>query len=139
MKKISLKRSSEPEIPTASTADIAFLLIIFFMLTTVFRTEKGLKLILPEAESTERILKRRNVSHIWLDRGGKVSIDDSYFDMSGVTGVMAVEFSKNPDLIAIIRADKDSEYGKVNDILEALKDAGVLRVTFASEIERKGG
>ncbi|MEO0114068.1 MAG: biopolymer transporter ExbD [candidate division WOR-3 bacterium] len=139
MKKISLKRPTEPEIPTASTADIAFLLIIFFMLTTVFRTERGLKINLPGAESTERILKRRNVAHVWLDRAGRISINDNLLDIKGVTAVMAGKFADNPDLIAEVRADKDSEYGKVNDILEALKDAGVLKVTFATEFERRGG
>jgi len=139
MKKISLKRPSEPEIPTASTADIAFLLIIFFMLTTVFRTERGLLINLPGAEATERILKRRNVAHIWLDRAGKISIDDNLLDLKGVTSEMAGKFADNPDLIAEVRADRDSEYGKVNDILEALKDAGVLKITFATEFERRGG
>ncbi|MDH5185506.1 MAG: biopolymer transporter ExbD [candidate division WOR-3 bacterium] len=139
MKKISLRRASEPEIPTASTADIAFLLIIFFMLTTVFRTERGLKLFLPEAESTERILKRRNTAFVWLDRAGRTTINDNLLDLRGVTSVMAGKFRDNPDLIAVIRADQDIEYGKVNDILEALKEAGVLKVTFATEYERKGG
>ncbi len=138
MRKISLKRPAEPEIPTASTADIAFLLIIFFMLTTVFRTERGLKLLLPGAESTERILKRRNVAHIWLDKANRISINDNLLDMRGVTSVMAGKISGNPDLIAVIRADKESEYGRVNDILEALKDANVLKITFATEFEHKG-
>lgn len=138
MKKLSLRRPSATDIPTASTADIAFLLIIFFMLTTVFRTERGLKLLLPEAESTERILKRRNVAHVWLDRSNRISINDNQLDIPGVSSVMAGKLSENPDLIAIIRADKDSEYGKVNDILEALKDVGALKITFATEFERGG-
>jgi len=136
MKKLSLRRASAADIPTASTADIAFLLIIFFMLTTVFRTEIGLKLLLPEAESTERILKRRNVAHVWLDRSNRISINDDLLDIRGVSSVMAGKLSDNPDLIAIIRADQDSEYGKVNDILEALKDVGALKITFATEFER---
>jgi biopolymer transport protein ExbD len=139
MKKIGKRTASEAGIPTASTADIAFLLIIFFMLTTVFRTEKGLTLLLPEAQSTERILKRRNVAHVWLDKTGRITINDNFLDLSGVTAVMAGKFADNPDLIAVVRADREVEYGKVNDILESLKDAGVLKVTFATEFERKGG
>ncbi|MGB9590400.1 MAG: ExbD/TolR family protein, partial [Candidatus Hydrothermia bacterium] len=45
------EREEEAEIPTASMADIAFLLIIFFMVTTVFAREKGLKLLLPERQA----------------------------------------------------------------------------------------
>lgn len=137
MKKITKTGATEPNIPTASTADIAFLLIIFFMLTTVFRTEQGLKITLPGAESTERILKRRNVAFVWLDKGGRTTINDNLLELKGVTSVMAGKFAENPDLIAVIRADREIEYGRVNDILEALKDAGVLKVTFATELERR--
>lgn len=134
-KRLALKKT-EPDIPTASTADIAFLLIIFFMLTTVFRTEKGLTLILPKAEATERILKRRNVTHIWLDRAGRISINDNLIDVKGVTSVVFGKLVANPDLITVVRADENIDYGKVNDILEALKEAGALKVTFATEFKR---
>lgn len=132
-----LWRRSRPKavIPTASMADIAFLLILFFMLTTVFRAERGLKLILPEAEATERILKRRNVSHIWMDREGQISIDDNLMDLAGVRSVMELKLMDNPDLIAGIRVDQGSPYGGVNDLLEVLKEARALKVTFATEFE----
>jgi biopolymer transport protein ExbD len=84
-------------------------------------------------------LKRRNVAHVWLDKTGRITINDNFLDLSGVTAVMAGKFADNPDLIAVVRADREVEYGKVNDILESLKDAGVLKVTFATEFERKGG
>jgi biopolymer transport protein ExbD len=137
MKRIAKLHRQETEIPTASTADIAFLLIIFFMLTTVFRTEFGLKLILPTAEATERIMKRRNVAHVWLDKAGRTSIDDNILDLSAVTSVCRDEVADNPDLIMVVRADQESEYGRVNDVLEALKEASALKITFATEFEYK--
>lgn len=137
MKRIAKLKRQETEIPTASTADIAFLLIIFFMLTTVFRTEFGLKLTLPTAEATERIMKRRNVAHIWLDKAGRTSINDNLLDINSVISVTSDKISDNPDLIMVVRADNEIEYGRVNDILEALKDAGALKITFATEFEKK--
>ncbi|MCD6382704.1 MAG: biopolymer transporter ExbD, partial [Candidatus Hydrothermae bacterium] len=65
--KIRQKKEMKVVIPTASTSDIAFLLIIFFMLTTVFRKELGLKVTLPQAKRTERILKSRDVANIYID------------------------------------------------------------------------
>jgi biopolymer transport protein ExbD len=137
MRRIGKLHRQETEIPTASTADIAFLLIIFFMLTTVFRTEFGLKLTLPTAEATERIMKRRNVAHVWLDKAGHTSINDNLLDLNGVVSVIRDKVADNPDLIMVVRADKEIEYGKVNDILEALKEAGALKITFATEFEMK--
>ena len=138
MRKFFKKAIRERDIPTASTADIAFLLIIFFMLTTVFRMEQGLKITLPGAESTERLLKRRNVANVWLDRTGRITINDNLLDMNGIRSVMTGKLADNPDLIAEIRADQEIDYGRVNDILEILKDAGAFKVTFATEFERKG-
>jgi len=138
VRKFIKKARREADIPTASTADIAFLLIIFFMLSTVFRTELGLKITLPGAESTERLLKRRNVANVWLDRTGRISINDNLLDMNGVKSVMTGKLADNPDLIAEIRADEEIDYGRVNDILESLKDAGALKVTFATQFEQRG-
>ncbi len=137
MKRIALVKKQDTEIPTASTADIAFLLIIFFMLTTVFRSEFGLKITLPTAEATERIMKRRNVAHVWLDKAGRTSINDNLLDIPSVISIARDKISDNPDLIMVVRADKESEYGRVNDVLEALKEASALKITFATEFEYK--
>jgi biopolymer transport protein ExbD len=138
MRKFLIKKES-PEIPSASTGDIAFLLIIFFMLTTVLRTEMGLKVNLPEAEATERLIKRRNVSHIWVDKTGKITIDDNVVDINGVINVMFLKVADNPELVAEIMADSDVDYGRINDILEALKEAQAFKVVFATEYKKIGG
>jgi biopolymer transport protein ExbD len=137
MKKLQRITQRETEITTASTSDIAFLLIVFFMLTTVFRTEMGLKITLPTAQATERIMKRRNVSHVWLDKTGRTSINDNLLDANGVISVARSKLDDNPDLIMVVRADQDVEYGKVTDVLESLKEAGTLKITFATEFEMK--
>lgn len=137
MKKLQRIAQRETEITTASTSDIAFLLIVFFMLTTVFRTEQGLKITLPTAQATERIMKRRNVAHVWLDKTGRTSINDNILDANGVISVARSKLEDNPDLIMVVRADQETEYGKVTDVLESLKEAGTLKITFATEFEMK--
>ncbi|MEO0092455.1 MAG: biopolymer transporter ExbD [candidate division WOR-3 bacterium] len=137
MRRLKGFKRPENEIPTASTADVAFLLIIFFMLTTVFRTEFGLKITLPSAEATERIMKRRNVAHIWLDKAERISINDNLLDINSVIAAVRDKVADNPDLIMVVRADKEIQYGKVNDVLEALKEAGALKITFATEFEKR--
>lgn len=133
MRRIARRRESRSEIPTASTADVAFLLIIFFMVSTVFRQSRGLKVTLPQAEATERILKRRNVASVWVDRTGKMTIDDNLVTPVLVTTVMSEKVIVNPDLVVTVQADRDVNYGYVTDILEALKDARALKVTFATD------
>ncbi len=139
MKKIAKKRQSRPDIPMASTSDIAFLLIIFFMVSTVFRRELGLQIAVPEAEATERIIKRRNVSSIWMDKEGRTTINDNLVNPGIVTSVMSEWIIDNPDMVVMMRADRDAAYGYVTDVLEALKAARALKVTFATDFPREEG
>ena len=134
--KIARKPRFIASIPTASTSDIAFLLILFFMVTTVFRTEKGLKIDLPEAKATERLLKRKHASNIWVSRDGKISIDDKLITMEQVRFKVSEKLRDDPDLVVMIRSDKGVKYGIINDILDKLKDARAFKVVFSTEFER---
>ena len=138
MRKSIVRRASKStEIPTASTADIAFLLILFFMVTTVFRaTSLHLKIQLPQAESTERILMRRNVSYVWVDNAGKIYIDDNVISSNMVSSRIAPKVWENPELITIMNIDESVDYGTVDLILDQLKDAKAFRITFATEFGR---
>jgi biopolymer transport protein ExbD len=138
MRKSIIRRYKEPaEIPTASTADIAFLLILFFMVTTVFRaTTLHLTIKLPEATSTERILIRRNISHVWVDVNSKIYIDDHVVSSEMVGGKMAQKVWDNPELNTVLKVDETVRFGVVDGILDQLKEAKAFRITFASERRR---
>jgi biopolymer transport protein ExbD len=139
VKRIATRRGPQPDIPTASQGDIAFLLIIFFMVGTTFRASQGLKVVLPNAMSTERILKKRNTQNLWIDKTGRVSVNDNLVTMPGVTSVMSEKLIENPDIVVVLQADKDVPYGYVTDVLEALKAARALKVTFATNYQMGGG
>ncbi len=135
MRKSIIRRHREQgEIPTASTADIAFLLILFFMVTTVFRATKlNLRITIPEARSTERILMRRNVSYIWVDVDRRIYLDDNVIAAEMIAGKMAQKVWDNPELITVMKVDKTATYGVVDNILDQLKEAKAFRITFATE------
>ena len=139
MKRIPRRKSEGTDIPTASQGDIAFLLIIFFMVGTTFRAAQGLKVVLPNAMATERILKKKNVQNLWIDKTGKVSVNDNLVTIPAVTPVLTEGIIENPDLVVVLQADKDVPYGYVTDVLEALKAARALKVTFATNYEMGGG
>ena len=139
MRRIAVRRPPQSEIPTASMGDIAFLLIIFFLVGTTFRAAQGLKVVLPNAISTERILKKRNVQNLWIDKTGKVSVNDNLVTIPAVTPVLSEKIVENADLVVVLQADKDVPYGYVTDVLEALKAARALKVTFATNYEMGGG
>ncbi|MEO0184182.1 MAG: biopolymer transporter ExbD [candidate division WOR-3 bacterium] len=135
MRKSIIRRFTKtPDIPTASTADVAFLLILFFMVTTVFRaTALNLKLVLPKAKSTERILIRRNITHVWVDSNGRVFIDDSLVPKERVSTKMIPKIAENSELVTILNIDENIEYGIVDVVLDQLKEARAFKITFATE------
>ncbi len=123
-----------PDIPTASTADIAFLLILFFMVTTVFRpTTLRLAYQLPKAKSTERIRMRRHVAHIYVDNKNMVYIDDNLISEELVAAKIAPKVWEDPELITIINVDENVSYGTVDVILDQLKEAKAFKITFGTE------
>ncbi|UCC12567.1 MAG: biopolymer transporter ExbD [candidate division WOR-3 bacterium] len=135
MRKSIIRRSTQmPDIPTASTADIAFLLILFFMVTTVFRpTTLNLNYKLPTAKSTERIRMRRHVAHVYVDNKNMVYIDDNLVSEELVAAKIAPKVWEDPELITIINVDENVNYGKVDVILDQLKEAKAFKITFGTE------
>ncbi len=136
----SRKSGAGSEIPTSSLADIAFLLLIFFMVTTVFRKEKKRTIEWVEARATEKIdEKRKNILHIWIERDGVVYINDVRTPFEDISEIVRPIYADNRELVVAIRGDRDVPYSQINTITEELQEAGAVRVTFATRIEQRAG
>ena len=129
------KQKVTASIPTSSMADIAFLLLVFFMVTTVLKLEEGLPIALPKAEAAQDI-PRENVAHIWVDRTGKISINDMIVAPNAVEGIIAQRVRANPGIIVAFYTDENAPYYVMADIMESLKRASAVRVSFASKKEK---
>ena len=125
-------------IPTSSMGDIAFLLLIFFMVTTIFREESGLPVELPRAEAGEEV-NRELVSNVYINRIGQISIDDRLVQIKHIRDIMAQKISENPQLIVAFMTDTYAEYGTVSDVMEELKEVNAVRVFFNNDVEGNPG
>lgn len=134
--KLKQKVATRTNIPTASMSDIAFLLLLFFLVTTKFRKEIGFKVLLPEARATERIVKTENLARIYINSRGQISVDDFLVDNQGIVTRFKLKVLENPGIIAYIKADKRVKYDYIDQILESLRDARALRIIFATEFKR---
>jgi biopolymer transport protein ExbD len=126
------KKKEQAAIPTASMADIAFLLIIFFMVTTIFRAEQGLHVQIPKAEATNK-LPKKNIAHIWVSEEGLISIDDNLIRLDQVRMVMKGKMIVNPNLITSILADQNVSYGVMNDVFEQLQHSEAYKVSLTTK------
>ena len=124
-------------IPTSSMADIAFLLLIFFMVTTVFKIYHGLDVLLPRAEATQKIETKKHLCHIWVNTRGEISIDDMIVQTPMVYPVVLEKMRSNPRIIISLKADQNAQFGVLSGVMEELKRAQALRVNFATYKERK--
>ncbi|MGY8798615.1 MAG: ExbD/TolR family protein [Longimicrobiales bacterium] len=126
------------EIPASSLADIAFLLLIFFMVTTVFQSDRQRPIEWPAAEAATKIdEKQKNILNIWMERDGVVYINDQVHTMEEVTTVVAPLYAASQRALVIsVRGDREVPYRFMNQVQDALVAAGVVRVVFATDLEQ---
>ncbi len=135
---IARTTKKETFIPTSSMGDIAFLLLIFFMVTTIFREETGLPVELPRAEAGEEI-NRELLSNIYINRQGLISIDDLIVKAEFVSEIMGSKLSENPLMVVAFKTDMHTQYKVVSDVMEELKEVNATRVYFNNDVEINPG
>ena len=118
------------EIPTASMADIAFLLLIFFMVSTVFAIEEGLLLQLPSKEGVVKKIARKNIMTISAYPGGVVTINDEPVSLDQIKTRVEQEILANPNLVVVVETARDAKYGVMVDVLDELKLAQATRISL---------
>ena len=124
-------------IPTASMADISFLLLVFFMVSTVFVRYRGVPVELPEAKKIEKLESRRNVLQIWVDSKGTVNIEDQSVPLDVLGPFVHQRLTANPRMIISLRGDKESQFGVISDVMQELRKVEALRVNFSTKRERE--
>lgn len=134
----SRKSGVSDEIPSSSLADIAFLLLIFFMVTTVFRATKPQDIEWVEAAAAQKTdEKKKNVLEIWVLSDGQLFVNDAPLAMANVSDVVApLYISTEQRLVTSIRADADVPYRIIDQLQTELQEAGAVRVVFASQVEQ---
>lgn len=138
---------TKQEIPMSAMPDIVFMLLIFFMVTTVLReVTLQVQVNYTRAENIEKIEQKRLVSYIYVgpeklqgNRIGntKIQIDDAIIeDVGAVQQLMYDKLKEEPRLIVSLRVHDETEFGIVTDIQEELRDAGTLRINYSTKQEQ---
>lgn len=124
-----------PEIPTASMADIAFLLIIFFLTSTSMNQDKGLSLYLPGMSDSKEVAKK-NLCNVWINEADQVVIyEDEQLKpiaFSALRGELERRLAENDKLIISVKSERKATYRTFVSVLDELKLAGATRISIAS-------
>lgn len=137
---------TKQDVPTSAMPDVVFMLLIFFMVTTVLReVELKVQINYSQAENIEKIEQKRLVSYVYIgpERLGpsrvgetKVQIDDALVDdINAIRTIMYDKLMEQPRLIVSLRIDKDSDFGLITDVTQELRHAGTLRINYSTKRE----
>ena len=116
------KEKIASEIFTGSMADISFLLIIYFMITSAFSATRGLDFALPEDTQTPEIEQEDSID-VHVLRGGAIRVDGIDKNLEGLLPYVAEKLKQNPDKPVILRTDPDATYGDMIRVFDELRQA----------------
>lgn len=124
-KKIVLKN-----IPSSSMADIAFLLLVFFLVTTTISMDKGLGLVLP-AIGEEIEINPKNITKVLINTAGQVLLDDELVSLDQLRGKIKNALARNDKLIVSVKTTPRTKHQAYLDVIDNLKRAGATRISIA--------
>ena len=130
--KIKRKTHTSKEISTSAMPDIIFMLLIFFMVTTVMREYEGLDVIIPRAKMIEKLESKRHTSYIWATKDGLVSVDDRIININNLSGIMYSKISKDPKITVSLKSDEKTTMKLITDIHTQLRTANALKLSYSA-------
>ena len=135
--KLPHRRSRPPiRIDMTPMVDVAFLLLIFFMVTTVFRQPQAMEMVLPKDNSPVPV-PISNVVTLYAERSGEIRwrAADGPIQAARVEDVhqlLGPRFNVNRDLVVLAKIDRSAPYRVMVDILDEIESAGVPRFSVVS-------
>lgn len=122
-----------PKIMLSPMIDMIFLLLVFFIVSTMYMSEvKTIPIRLPVAQHAERVSKSSfNVS---IKKDGTLYLDESIIDIDLLVANAANESKRDSSFSVIIRAEDDANYKTVIQLMDKMKGAGITRFGLATDV-----
>jgi biopolymer transport protein ExbD len=117
-------------IPTSSMADIAFLLLAFFLVTTSLDLDKGLRLSLPE-KGEQMPIHKKNIVSILINNSGEVMMDGDPIDVSQIKDDIRRRLAENDKLTVSIKPSPQTKYQVYISVLDQVQLADAKRISIA--------
>ena len=122
-------------VPVSSMADIAFLLLIFFMVTSVLKVDADIPLVLPDASGQELTDKELNVS---ISKENVFYFNNVPMDYKDLIGRVRGEVIEKPDTRVLINAHNEIDFERVHKLLDGFKKVGARNFALVTkQNERK--
>ena len=121
------------EIPTSSMADVAFLLIVFFLVTMTFAATRGLDMAMPKEDNQPRLIETQDAIHVEVGTGGRLRVDGELLTLPRLLTHLEPKLLLEPGKPVIVQAADATPYGPMVDVLDELRQ-GKEKLGLADEI-----
>lgn len=119
--------------PLTSLIDIVFLLLIYFLLTTNFMVEEGIKIKLPQAKASAP--QTEEVLTVYVDQQGRAFLGTEEVSLARLFDRLKEKIGSREDKLVVIRADRAVILNKAVKVMDIAKAAGAERLCLATEKE----
>ncbi|HUE40427.1 MAG TPA: biopolymer transporter ExbD [Chthoniobacterales bacterium] len=128
--------SSLSEINITPLLDLAFVLLIIFMITTPL-LENSMSLIIPSSGARSSPVASSQVQTVSIDRDEAIRFNNQIVDLDSLTAQLIEIKRANPDVAVVIRPDRDLPVQKLVTLMDALQRAQIMKVGIATRAEGK--
>jgi len=130
MRRKHFKEEDETAVDMTPMLDIVFIMLIFFIVTTSFVKESGIELSRPDPNQSQDQpkTKKKNV-FVKIDKANRITMDGLDVDIRAVRARIEQKRAQNPEAIAIVGVDKETETDTVIQVVDAARSAGIEKVS----------
>jgi biopolymer transport protein ExbD len=124
--------STLSEINITPLLDLAFVLLIIFMITTPL-LESSVNLVIPSSDTKNPPINRSHVQTVLVDRTDTIRFNNQVLNQETLTTQLVQLKQINPDIAIVIRPDRDLPVQKLIGVMDALQRAGITKVGIATK------
>lgn len=129
------RRQVPAEIPTASMADVAFLLIIFFLVASFYSVTRGIQFSLPQHDEAALTAEPEAATLIEIAANGALTVDNRPLPLQELQGYLQPRLARNPARSVILQTSLDAPYEAMTDVFDELRQVGVQNLVIPTTTE----
>ncbi|PYL05512.1 MAG: hypothetical protein DME34_11355 [Verrucomicrobia bacterium] len=128
--------STLSEINITPLLDLAFVLLIIFMITTPL-LENSMSLVIPSSAERNPPINFAQLQTVSIDRNDVIQLNNEVVDLAGLSARLSQSKRANPDIAVIIRPDRELPVQKLITLMDALQHTGITKIGIATRAEAK--
>ena len=129
------RREVPSEIPTASMADVAFLLIIFFLVASFYSVTRGIQFSLPKHDEAALTAEPEAAVLIEIGSDSSLTVDNRAMTIADLQGYIGPRLQQNPTKSVILQTSLDAPYQAMTDVFDELRQVGVQNLVIPTSTE----